>query len=178
MILFHQTKINLYRRGQRLKAKIELGNIQVTSMDTSSGIFISQLNFANGWRSQIKSNSGFGEIGDHNHLENCIFAVSDDDIIDSPMEDNSVSMEMNIDTGESESSIQFKGIEVDSLNQNASISIGENRQSGWASASKENEGNGDFLGETLFVNNQTLVRDNDFIDAPVIDKHITISRPE
>lgn len=161
-----------------MKAKIELGNIQVTSVDTSSGIFISQLNFANGWRSQIKSNSGFGEIGDHNHLENCISTVSDDDIIDSPMEDNSVFVEKNIVASESETTIQFKGIEVESLNQNASISIGENRQSGWASASKENEGNGEFQGETLFTNNQTIVRDNDVIDAPVIDKHITINSPE
>lgn len=158
-----------------MRANIELGNIQVRNIDTSSGIFIAQTNIANGWRSQTKLNYGFGEIGDETTFENCLSIVSDNDVIDSPMEDNSIMIDKNVSHSNSNTDIFFEGIDVESINTNATVSIGESMQNGWGTQMKNNYGNGEFYGDTITSNNKVLIKDDDLIDAPVNDHHIVNS---
>ncbi|MEW9699904.1 spore germination protein [Paenibacillus sp. SI8] len=68
------------------------------------------------------------------------------------------------------SSIVFNMINVNSINTNASIGIGENAQSSWDSHSKNNYGTGQFIGNTISSNIVNLICDNDFIDAPINDQ--------
>ncbi|HHY74780.1 MAG TPA: hypothetical protein GX497_16450 [Bacillus bacterium] len=156
-----------------MKAKIEVGDLHVQAITTTSGIFISQINYANGWRTQTKSNSGFGSIvGDSDTIENCIFIVSDDDIIDSAMEDNSMLISNNKKPENSDTIIHFNGIEVELQSTNAAISIGDNSQSGWVTRSKSNEGNGRFSGDTALLHNKVFIEDKDIVDAPIYDRHL------
>lgn len=158
-----------------MRAKFELGDIQVNSIESSSGIFISQTNIVNGWRSQSKSNSGLGKVGDQNKLENIISIVSDDDNIDSPMINNSVMIENNVKNAEGDIDINLNEIKVESLNTNATISIGESTQSGWASQTKSNLGNGHFLGDNLITDSINVVKDDDIVDSPVQQRLVNLS---
>lgn len=162
-----------------MKAKIELGDIQVTTIEASSGIFISQTNIVNGWRSQAKLNSGLGELGgNQNKLENIVTIISDDDNVDAPMVNNSMWIENNIKNAESDIDINFNEIKVDLLDTNATISIGENTQTGWASQIKSNLGNGQFIGDTVLSDSINIVKDDDIVDTPVAQRLINFSSTE
>lgn len=154
-----------------MRAKIALGDIHVKNIETTSGIFVSRNNFVNGWRSQIKSNYGFGVAGDQSSIENCVFIVSDDDIIDSPVIDNSILIEKNVSATDSDTLIHFNKVKVESLNGNATVTIGDSKQSGWSSRSKINSGNGRFVGENIIANNKIMIDDEDAFDTPVFDHH-------
>jgi hypothetical protein len=158
-----------------MRAKFDLGDIQVNSIKSSSGIFISQTNIVNGWRSQIKINSGLGEVGDQNKLGHIISIVSDDDNVDSPMINNSVWIENNVKNSENDIDINLNEIKVESLNTNATISIGESTQSGWASQTKSNLGNGHFLGDNLITDSINVVKDDDIVDSPVQQRLVNLS---
>lgn len=67
-------------------------------------------------------------------------------------------------------SIVFNMINVNSINTNATIGIGENAQSSWDSHSKNNYGNGQVIGTSVYANLVNTVIDNDFIDAPINDQ--------
>ncbi|HHW37019.1 MAG TPA: hypothetical protein GXX18_07260 [Bacillales bacterium] len=158
-----------------MRAQFDLGDIQVTTIESSSGIFISQTNIVNGWRSQIKLNSGLGKVGNQNKFEKMISIVSDDDNVDSPMVNNSMWIENNIKNSESNIDINFNEIKVDLLDTNATISIGENTQSGWASQIKGNLGNGQFIGDNVLADSLNVVKDDDIVDAPVQQRLINFS---
>ncbi len=158
-----------------MKAKFDLGDIQVGSVKATSGIFISQTNIVYGWRSQIKINSGLGEVGNQNKLENIVSIVSDEDNIDSPMINNSLWIENNVKTSDSDIDINFNEIKVDSLNTNATISIGESTQSGWATQKKSNLGNGHFIGDNILADSLNVVKDDDIVDAPVQQRLVNLS---
>ncbi|SDP26962.1 Spore germination protein gerPA/gerPF [Paenibacillus sp. yr247] len=68
------------------------------------------------------------------------------------------------------SSIVFNMINVNSINTNATIGIGENAQSSWDSHSKNNYAQGQSIGTSLSVNVFNFIIDNDFIDAPINDE--------
>ncbi|MFD1737317.1 hypothetical protein ACFSCX_12205 [Bacillus salitolerans] len=157
-----------------MKAHIQFGDINVKNIDTSSGIFISQLNIANGWSSQLKNNLGLGRIGDQAEVKNTFSFVSDDDIIDSPMEDNSVLVNKSV-SSQTESDIAFAGIKATAVNTNATISVGENNQPGWSSKEKENIGNSIFVGESIAPQNNGIIYDDDLVDAPVHNRKVTIN---
>lgn len=160
-----------------MRAKFDLRDIQVGSIETTSGIFISQTNIMNGWRAQIKLNSGFGEfVGNQNKFEKIISIVSDDDNIDSPMVNNSMWIENNIKNADSDTNIDFNEIKVDLLNTNATISIGESTQSGWASQLKSNLGNGNFLGNNILADSLNVVKDDDIVDSPVQQRLINLTQ--
>ncbi|MBD0379818.1 spore germination protein [Paenibacillus sedimenti] len=68
------------------------------------------------------------------------------------------------------SSIVFNMINVNSLNTNANIGIGENAQSSWDSHSKTNVGTGENIGVVCTANMVNIIYDNDFIDSPINDQ--------
>jgi hypothetical protein len=152
-----------------MDVNIIFDKIQVQSIDTSSGIFVAHTNHAHGWSSQSKINMGFGTVGDSNVLETSTSVVYDDDWIDSPMIDKSVRLQNKQEPGPNQTSIVFNKIDVDTMNTNTTVSVGESSQQGWSSKSKNNYGNGTFIGRTLLPNNKTMVKDDDYIDSPIKD---------
>jgi hypothetical protein len=66
--------------------------------------------------------------------------------------------------------INFISINVNTLDTDATISIGENNQAGWDAHSKNTFGNGMFFGNNLSYNNLNVIPDNDVIDAPINDQ--------
>ncbi len=69
-------------------------------------------------------------------------------------------------------SIVFNMINVNSINTDAAISIGENNLGGWDTHSKNNYGNGSFYGNTFNTVNFNLLSDHDLIDSPINDQDI------
>ncbi|NLZ53380.1 MAG: hypothetical protein GX892_09570 [Thermoanaerobacteraceae bacterium] len=67
-------------------------------------------------------------------------------------------------------SIVFNMINVNSINTDAAISVGENNLGSWDTHSKNNYGNGAFYGNTLSPTNLNFVSDLDAIDSPVYDQ--------
>lgn len=68
------------------------------------------------------------------------------------------------------SSILFNSININNQQRNASVGIGENAQSSWDAHSKNNLGNGLFIGNSITINVWNFINDNDFIDAPINDQ--------
>lgn len=67
---------------------IDFDSINVNAIETTSGIFIGGPNLQYGWSSHGKQNSGFGTIqGTRNQVSQLTIAVSDDDFIDTPIDD-------------------------------------------------------------------------------------------
>lgn len=64
--------------------------------------------------------------------------------------------------------ISIGAINVNSINTNGAVSSGETEQAGWSAHSKNNYGNGQYIGlsYTSSINN---LLDNDLIDAPIAD---------
>jgi len=151
---------------------IIFNSIKVKSIDSSSGIFVSSNNYANNWTSQSKSNYGFGKVGENNVLTRCYTVVHDDDFIDSPMRDESTTVDIKKSIAQ-KTDIDFKEIKIDELDSNAAISIGETAQQSWKSSSKNNFGNGKFVGRTNIPQNQSNINDSDIIDSPVKNQHLT-----
>jgi len=65
--------------------------------------------------------------------------------------------------------IGFGAINVNALNRNSSISVGEINQPGWSSHSKNNLGAGLLQGFNM-VNQISTILDNDVVDAPINDQ--------
>ncbi|GGH88160.1 hypothetical protein JOD43_000631 [Pullulanibacillus pueri] len=65
--------------------------------------------------------------------------------------------------------INFAAINVNAINRDSSVSIGENNQPGWSSHSKNNYGDGLLFGINL-INQMNNIMDNDVIDAPINDQ--------
>ena len=68
--------------------------------------------------------------------------------------------------------IAIGAINVNSLNTNSTVSVGENQLSGWSSHRKTNNGVGIQVG--IFTNslNYTIIVDNDLADAQITDPDI------
>lgn len=63
---------------------ISFGSINVNAIDTNSGIFTGN-NMQSNWRTQTKTNSGFGNIrGKHNVVAYPLNIVIDPDTVDNP----------------------------------------------------------------------------------------------
>lgn len=72
-------------------------------------------------------------------------------------------------------SIVFGAINVNSINTDATVSIGENSQPNWDAQSKNNYGNGVLVGNVIVPNNIIFISDNDLVDSPINDPDIVPS---
>lgn len=68
--------------------------------------------------------------------------------------------------------INFVMINVNSLNRDASVSVGENNQPGWSTHGKSIFGNGQVIGASLNTNVLNNLFDGDIVDSPIIDNDI------
>lgn len=151
------------------QVQIVFDQIKVTSIESSSGIFVGTTNRANGWSSQSKRNYGFGRAGDGNTIESRLNLVYDNDFIDSPMDDRQITIDNSKKEPGNNTSIHFNSINVQQLDENCTVSIGESAQNGWSTKDKNNYGNGDFYGKTILPNNRSIIYDNDIMDSPIKD---------
>jgi hypothetical protein len=154
------------RRG----GSVYFNSLNLNRVDTASGVFIGT-NIANGWRSSKKSNEGFG------HASGCLIyktinMVFDDDNIDTVIYDTQENNQMEATTPTTQhhnQTINFKTLNVNALNINASINMGDNRLSGWRSHSKANMGFGNGTGTNIFVGNTNVIDDQDIVDSHIND---------
>ena len=65
--------------------------------------------------------------------------------------------------------INFAAINVNAINRDSAVAIGENNQPGWTAHSKNNYGDGLLFGINM-INQMTSIIDNDVIDTPVNDQ--------
>lgn len=68
--------------------------------------------------------------------------------------------------------IGFGAININSINTDAALAVGENSQPGWDAQAKNNYGNGVAIGNVALPNNIIFVSDNDLIDTPINDMDI------
>lgn len=65
--------------------------------------------------------------------------------------------------------IVFGSINVNALDTNSSVTIGENSMSNWSSHSKNNFGNGMLFGLAWTTAQLNYIIDNDLVDTPIMD---------
>jgi hypothetical protein len=141
-----------------------LNGITVNSIDTASGIFVG-INTVNNWSSHRKNNQGFG-ILNNSFVSNNFSLVIDNDIIDTPVESNPVTY---MDGIQQVNNIDVKEINVNSLDTNAAVSVGDNISNGWGAHGKRNQGIGRSVGTSQLQSNTNIVIDNDVVDSPIVD---------
>lgn len=152
---------------------IILKNLKVNAVEHSSGIFIGT-NKAVGWSAHSKSNFGLGTVIDSN-TQNNINTVFDNDVVDSPIDDRDcIVSNTNFNNRNSNKSpaqeICFDRIDVNVIDTNSTISLGQNSQPAWDSHTKDNLGSGAFHGNNLVTGNVSTIFDNDIIDSPINDQ--------
>lgn len=147
---------------------INFQNITVQSIGDSSGIFIGKNN-AIGWSAHGKSNQGLGSV--NGKVIQSINLVYDNDFMDSPFDNHHliVDNDMYLSTEIKETAnISFDEINVTSLANNATVSVGHNRQNSWDAHNKSNTGIGD---ASIICNNMSVIGDADVIDSPINENY-------
>ncbi|MDD4570540.1 MAG: hypothetical protein PHE70_10510 [Tepidanaerobacteraceae bacterium] len=149
---------------------INFEGLTVTSVGPSSGIFIGK-NRAIGWSAHSKSNVGLGSAsGEVSHNINIVY---DNDLIDSPIDDRDLIVDNDVcltpQVNES-TDINFDDVNVNSLTDNAIISVGKNKQSGWDAHGKANTGIGPYFGNSFTSGNVSVIADDDVVDSPINDQ--------
>lgn len=149
---------------KRIVNHLIINGITVNSIDTSSGIFVG-INNVNNWSSLRKSNYGFGTVSNSFVSEN-FGLVIDNDLIDTPIENHAVTY---MNGSQEVNDIDVKEINVNSLDTNAAVSVGENLLNGWSAHGKRNEATGRSAGISQHKENTNIVIDNDVVDCPIND---------
>jgi len=148
--------------GQQ-KACVIFNKISVNNIENSSGIFIGT-NLALGWTSYSKLNQGVGSIS-NSTMTNALGVVHDQDLIDMPIEDVRDIALMETSNALQQCAIDFNAIRANSVNDGSAITLGDNKQLGWRTARKVNEGIGKNLGRNLLKQIAGTIADNDAVDA-------------
>jgi len=65
--------------------------------------------------------------------------------------------------------INFAAINVNAMNRETTISIGENNQPGWSAHNKNNFGTGLLFGINMTANQLNNILDSDVVDSPIYD---------
>jgi hypothetical protein len=133
----------------------------------SSGVFIGTNN-AIGWSAHSKHNYGFGSVSDGS-VTGGKFTIMDNDMVDAPIEDNDTIVYTEPSPG-SDLAMRLNNINVNGLDSNASLSVGNNRQPGWSSHGKLNLSRAFTYGKTLQMNDLSIIYDNDLVDVPIENK--------
>ena len=148
---------------------VQFNNLNLNLIDNSSGVFIGN-NTANGWRSVMSINQGFGTAGGC-IISDSINIVFDNDVVDTIIEDSEHHLCDNYQTpvGPQNQSINFQTLNINAVNANSAVSIGESKIDHWRSSNKTNMGFGMGVGVNIFSNNVNMIDDQDIIDAPIKD---------
>ncbi|TVY02050.1 hypothetical protein [Cohnella terricola] len=148
--------------GQQ-KACVIFNKLAVNNIENSSGIFIGT-NMALGWTSYSKENQGLGRFS-NTTLTNALGVVHDPDLIDMPIEEVRNITLMETSNSLQQNAIDFNAIYANSIQNTSALDLGDNKQLGWRTARKVNEGFGRILGRNLLKQVANTIADNDFVDA-------------
>lgn len=148
---------------------IQFRDLLVNAIDTNSGIFFGNKNIANGWSSHSKSNNGFGDAS--NSTIRSINLIMDNDLIDSPIDDRDVFITNHQHNAETVTSVDLHDMQINALDTNSTVSMGEIEQTGWSSHAKANSGGGRHKGVNI-SRDFTIIHDEDYIDVPIQDNGI------
>lgn len=149
-------------KHQRIINQVNLNQISVNNIDTSSGIFVGT-NYAHNWSSHRKNNYGFGSVN-HSLVSNNNSCVIDNDLVDTPIQ-NSPAILFDGNTPGNQNDIDIGEININVLDTCAAVSIGDNALNGWSSHSKRNAGQGRFAGNIQNTQNSSVILDHDVIDG-------------
>jgi hypothetical protein len=149
---------------KKIRNRISINKIDVTNIDTASGIFVGT-NYSNNWSSHRKNNYGFGSVSNSNIYQNSSYVV-DNDIVDTPINQNTVNV---IERGKNinNNKVEVLEIKINVIDTNSALSLGENELNGWSSHGKRNGGQGRFIGEFQNTQNSGVIFDQDIIDTPI-----------
>jgi len=149
---------------KKIRNRIAIKNIDVTNIDTVSGMFIGTNN-AHNWSSHRKNNYGFGSLNHCINYQNHSYVV-DNDLVDTPINQNTISL---IEKGKNinNNTVDVMEINVSVLDSNAAVTLGENDLNGWSSHSKRNGGQGRIIGDLQNTHNSGMILDQDIIDTPI-----------
>jgi len=154
------------------------GDIHVQTMQRQSGIFIGERNNAIGWSAHGKENNVIGSIsGESNLLFHNISILNDPDFIDTPIDDRDTNISFDIQDNEGHTSnLNLDSVNVNSMQQNSSVFIGDSHVTGMDANEKINFALGTIFGnENQFLNNYNVTYDQDVIDAIIEDQDIKIA---
>lgn len=148
------------------KIEVSVNNLNVNSIEANSGIFIGATNLSYGWSSHSKSNSGFGSFSNAT-VTKSYSVIYDNDSIDSPIVDSKKIFVVKPKDSPSQTDINLAEINVNGMETNAAVSVGDIDQAGWSSHSKSNTGEGRNKGINTSAYNTTEIIDNDNFDTPI-----------
>jgi len=153
-------------KNKPMISQVNLNQVSVNTIDTSSGIFIGT-NFAHNWSSHRKNNYGFGTASNSIVTQNSSYVV-DNDFVDTPI-DNCPEIIIERVNDNHGNEINVTEININVLDSGAAVSVGENDLNGWSAHSKRNAGQGRFAGAIQNMMNSSVILDNDIIDTPIND---------
>ncbi|MFC7391559.1 hypothetical protein [Scopulibacillus cellulosilyticus] len=172
-------------------AVVNFQQLSINSIDTSSGVFIGQIQ-ANGWYNSKKDNFGFGTVS-NSKIKDTVQIVIDNDNIDMPInnykynlydkglkdKDGQINNAYDKEEGYSQKDeeslqqdIQFNDININDSSTNAAVTIGRSLLDGWHSQTKNNYGLGRFIGEIYAEYLAGNVNDQDLLDAATYTHNI------
>jgi hypothetical protein len=164
---------------QSFEFKFE-GNISVQTMDRQSGIFIGERNHAIGWSAHGKVNHVIGEVGGQsNLLYQNVSILNDPDYIDTPIDDRDINISVENPGAEKTSNLTFESVNVNTMQENAMVSIGEGHVTGMDANEKVNQSQGSIYGnKNHFLYNINVNNDQDTVDGIIDDQDIKIANIE
>ncbi|MFS0644362.1 hypothetical protein [Siminovitchia sp. 179-K 8D1 HS] len=153
------------------------GNIHVQSMNRQSGIFIGEQNKAIGWNAHGKANNVIGSVGGRSNLlcQN-VFILEDPDFIDTPIDDRDINLSIEHPGNENTSNLNFDHINVNTMQQNSLVTMGEGHITGMDANEKSNHSLGNIFGnENQTKYNVNINYDQDVVDGIINDQDIKVA---
>lgn len=149
-------------------AIVQFQNINVNRLDEAAGVFIGN-NRANYWRSMTKNNTGFGNVSG-SVITKTLSIVVDNDAVDTVICDTGRTSGQNVDHEDpSNQLINFEALNINALNTNSAVVMGNNRLNDWRAHHKENKGFGNGTGVSIITDTVNAIDDRDIIDTPISD---------
>ncbi|GGH75425.1 hypothetical protein JOD43_000526 [Pullulanibacillus pueri] len=148
--------------------RIECDTLAVNSLEANSGIFIGN-NHSFYWSSHNKVNNGLGTINSCD-ISKVLNIVYDNDFIDTFINDHENETEPTYyteKTPEGNNEFSVNTINVNAINNNSTLSMGENKQNSWRSHHKSNFGIGHLMGVNNVSDTLNNIEDNDFLDTQI-----------
>ncbi|WP_231493481.1 hypothetical protein [Alicyclobacillus macrosporangiidus] len=146
-------------------------SIQVRIVQNSSGVYVGGRNVVYGLSAHSKSNAGFGTLHSSNLVYRNLTLVYDPDVLDTPIDDRDVHVFAQHQRRPAMTHIGFQSLNVNAMQQNSAVFVGDANITGFDQHQKTNKGSGDTNGHyNGSVCNVYVNFDVDAIDTPIGDQ--------
>lgn len=161
----------------QVKSEFKIGDLNIQSIEGTSGLFIGQT-VANNWQSKSKTNQAFGSITQALG-KGLIGIIQDNDQFDMINHDNKATLISRSGFNNfKDVVIRVNGVNLNVMETNAAISIGENQQNQWETKGKHNFGTGRMIGKNGLKQIVNTIDDRDGFDFISKSKSYTRSEKE